>query len=311
MNEIDPENDSLVQARLGAVSRHAGAVSWAAVFAGGVGAAAFSLILLTLGTGLGLASISPWRSSGASAKAFGIASIVWVCVTQIMASGLGGYLAGRLRSRWPYADADEVYFRDTAHGFLSWSIATLATAAVLASAIPALLSTGGRVAGPGGAETNVMTKATLALERGNADAMLNTWPVGYFVDSLFRQPASAMQATQGTQRTPDHVAKVEAARIFLNSAASGNPLSSDDAAYMSRLIAQQTGLAEPDALARVNTTYGRLQDKINALDTAEKQAADVARKASVFASLWLFIALLMGAFSASLMAIYGGRLRDL
>ncbi len=115
---------------------HAGVVSWGAVFAGAVAAAAFGLILLTLGTGLGLAALSPWHSASETAHTFGVAAIVWVCVTQILTSGLGGYLAGRLRHRWPAIEADEVYFRDTAHGFVTWALATLATAALFAAYCP-------------------------------------------------------------------------------------------------------------------------------------------------------------------------------
>ena len=123
---------------------HLAVVSWSAVFAGAVAAAAFGLILLTLGAGLGLAALSPWRSASASAAKFGIAAIVWVCVTQILTSGLGGYLAGRLRHRWPAVHVDEVYFRDTAHGFLSWALATLATAALFAAMLPAAEHAGGQ-----------------------------------------------------------------------------------------------------------------------------------------------------------------------
>ena len=107
-------------------------VSWAAIAAGGTAAAALSLILLSLGIGLGFSAISPWAGSGVSATVAGISTIVWLLVTQIFASGLGGYLAGRLRTKWAYVHTDEVYFRDTAHGFLAWAAATLVTAAFLA-----------------------------------------------------------------------------------------------------------------------------------------------------------------------------------
>jgi len=113
----------------------ASAVSWAAIVAGAVGAAALSLILLLLGTGLGLSSVSPWAGQGASASTFGISTILWVSFTQLAAAGMGGYLAGRLRTRWAATHTDEVYFRDTAHGFLAWAVATLLTAAVLTSAV--------------------------------------------------------------------------------------------------------------------------------------------------------------------------------
>src|SRR5688572_6579009 len=100
------------------------AVSWGAVFAGAVGAAAFSLILILLGTGLGLSVVSPWANDGISATTASVSTIVWITVVQLLASVLGGYLAGRLRSRWVTVHTNEVYFRDTAHGFLAWSVAT-------------------------------------------------------------------------------------------------------------------------------------------------------------------------------------------
>ncbi|RFU48937.1 hypothetical protein [Paraburkholderia sp. DHOC27] len=297
-----------------------GAVSWGAVFAGGVGAAAFALILLTLGTGLGLTSLSPWSSGTSNAKAFGFAAVVWVCVTSILTSGLGGYLAGRLRRRWLSIDADEIHFRDTAHGFLSWAVATLFTAAVLTSAVSGIVKTGAQAAAASAAAGGGITMETM--QRGNAAAGMNTWPLGYFVDSLFRMPAGAPAAVATTPATnpaaPGQPAmsgndplRAEAARIFLNSAATGDALSPEDTAYLSRVVAQRTGITPQDAQTRVQTTYTRFVQKITALDAAAKEAADKARKITIGASLWLFVSLLMGAFSASLMATHGGRVRQL
>jgi hypothetical protein len=288
---------------------HEGAVSWGAVFAGGVGAAAFALILLTLGTGLGLTAVSPWSSGASNAKAFGFAAVLWVCVTSILTSGLGGYLAGRLRRRWLAVDADEVHFRDTAHGFLSWAVATLFTAAILTSAVSGVVRAGAQSAATTATESGYGTIGTM--QRGNAMAAMNTWPLGYFVDSLFRLPAGSQLATPTNAAGNNEPARQEAARIFLNSAATGDQLSPDDTGYLSRLVAQHTGLAPDAAQGRVAATYTSFLQKIAALDAAAKNAADKARKATIGASLWLFISLLMGAFSASLTATYGGRVRQL
>jgi hypothetical protein len=97
---------------------YASGVSWAAVIAGAFVAAALSLILLALGTGLGLSSVSPWSNLGASASTIGRVAIIWLIIIQIVGSAMGGYLAGRLRTKWATIHTDEVYFRDTAHGFL-------------------------------------------------------------------------------------------------------------------------------------------------------------------------------------------------
>src|SRR5450631_4914901 len=109
-------------------------VSWAAVIGGAFVTAALSLILLALGTGLGFSSVSLWSNVGASASTVGAAAIVWLILMQIMSSSMGGYLAGRLRTKWANIHTDEVYFRDTAHGFLTWAVALVVTAAFLTSA---------------------------------------------------------------------------------------------------------------------------------------------------------------------------------
>lgn len=234
------------------VHQHEAAISWGAVFAGGVGAAAFALILLTLGTGLGLTAISPWSSGASNAKAFGFAAVIWVCVTSILTSGLGGYLAGRLRRRWLAVDVDEIHFRDTAHGFLSWAVATLFTAAVLSSAVAGIVRTGAQSAALSAASADLGTTGTM--QRGNAMAAMNSWPLGYFIDSLFRIPAASSATTAplpGSNETP----RLEAARIFLNSAATGDQLSQEDTAYLSQLVARRIGVTPEAARPRVVATY--------------------------------------------------------
>jgi len=303
VDEIETSSRHANGADVASAEGSVSAVSWSAIMAGAAATAAFSLILLTLGSGLGLASISPWAPAGESATRFGFAAVVWICVTQILASGLGGYLAGRLRKRWIALHVDETYFRDTAHGFLSWAVATVGTAALLTSAISGLFHAGEQVAAAGNAAAGQF------IERGNAAAAVNAWPTGYFVDSLFRQPAASALTDSVMQN--DRGATDEVLRIFLNSLASGDRLSANDSRYVGQLVARRTGLSQEVAQARVDTTYALLQQKLNDLKAAAKVAADKARKAAVYASLWLFVSLLMGAFSASLMATFGGRQRDL
>lgn len=113
---------------------YASGVSWAAVIAGAFVTAALWLILLTLGVGIGLSVVSPWSQVGVSAAGIGVAAIVWMIVVQFIASSMGGYLAGRLRTRWATIHTDEVYFRDTAHGFLVWAVGLVITAVFVTSA---------------------------------------------------------------------------------------------------------------------------------------------------------------------------------
>jgi hypothetical protein len=288
-----------------------GGVSWPAILAGAAGAAALSLILLILGTGLGLSSVSPWANAGLAATTFGISTILWLSFTQFAASGLGGYLAGRLRTRWAGVHRDEVYFRDTAHGFLAWAVATLVTAGLLTSVIGSILGSGAQ-AGAAVAAGAVSTAATGAAAAGAAKSDPSSsaeGAMGYFIDSLFRKDA-ATATPAATDGASPAAANAEIARIFANDLRTG-ALPPEDARYVGQVVAQRTGLAQPEAEKRVAETFTKLQTKLKDAETAARDAADKARKASSYGALWLFVSLLIGAFVASWAATFGGRRREL
>jgi len=313
------------------VASNPSAVSWAAIFAGAVAAAALSLILLLLGTGFGLSTVSAWSNEGISGTTWSITTILWVTLTSLLASAVGGYIAGRLRTRWLATQSDEIYFRDTAHGFLAWAVATLATATLLTSVISVIIS-GGVKAGEhivsGAATASVAAAAgtaatTLDTKTSGADA--NNQPLPYFLDTLFRKTVNApaattnalstdVNATQGdaaNRAQPGTAAsKAEVARIYMNGIAT-KTLPVEDIKYAGQVVSQATGLNQSDAENRVVDTFKLLQTKLHEAEVAARAAADEARKASAYSSLWLFISLLAGAFIASWAAVYGGRQRDL
>jgi hypothetical protein len=252
-------------------------VSWAAVIGGAFVSASLALILLSLGTGLGLSSVSPWANVGASATTIGKAAIAWLILTQILASAMGGYLAGRLRTKWANVHSDEVYFRDTAHGFLVWAVGLVLTAAFLASAAASLA--GGAVQrGPNGATIG-------AAEPG----MLN--PNAYFVDTLLR-------SNNSTQDRNDPSVRGDAERLFSHAMSQGS-MPPNDKTYLGQLVSARTGVTQADAENRVSDVFGEAQ-----------QSAERTRKALAHLSLWVFIALLSGAFCASFAGTIGGGQRD-
>jgi hypothetical protein len=255
-------------------------VSWAAIIAGGFVTAALSLILLALGAGLGLSSVSLWSNVGASASTVGTAAIVWLILMQVMSSSMGGYLAGRLRTKWASIHTDEVYFRDTAHGFLAWAVALVITAAFLASAASSM----------GGTRTSSAAEQTRILGTGQA-AGREFDPNEYFVDALFRsdvaKPDSGTSSIRG-----------EAGRILGNALRQGE-VPAADKSYLDRLISASTGLSSADADKRVSDVFASAQ-----------QSAETTRKTVAHSLLWTFLALLIGAFCASLAATIGGRQRD-
>jgi hypothetical protein len=293
------------------------AMSWGAIIAGAFAAAAMGLILGVLGTGLGFAAVSPWVNSGASATTMSIASAIWLLLMSGIASAIGGYLAGRLRTRWVDVHGDEVFFRDTAHGFLAWAVGTVITAAVLTSAAGALVGATAKVAatgaaavgagavGAGAAGSGAAGSATTAVNAalpGSANAPADS--NGYYVDSLFRTDKPAEGAA------PDDAAtRAEAVRIFANDLRGGE-LPASDRQYLAHVVAARTGMSPEDADKRVNDVYSRARAVAADAEAKAREAADAARKAATYSALWMFIALLVGAFAATYAATLGGRLRD-
>jgi hypothetical protein len=257
----------------------AAAVSWAAVAAGAVAAAALTLALVAFGAGMGLSAVSPWSNSGVSATTFKVGTGIYLCVAAMLASTIGGYLAGRLRTKWTGLHTDEAVFRDTAHGFLAWAFATVLSAAVLGAAMSAIAG--------GAASGTVQAAGSAASSSSSGD------PSGYFVDTLFRSDAA------GPQTPADPAAqRAEVGRVLARALREGS-LNPADRTYVAKLVAARTGLSQADAEKRVD-------DVVN----AAKQALDDARRAAAHLALWLTAAMFIGAFAASLAAIEGGQLRD-
>ncbi|MCF7771435.1 hypothetical protein [Achromobacter pulmonis] len=291
--------DGAVPARESTVS----AVSWAAVFAGAVIAAALSLALLAGGSGLGLLSVSPWGDEGLSAPAVGIGIIAWMLFTQIVTYGIGGYVAGRLRTKWVDAHIDEVYFRDTAHGFLVWALSAVVSAALLGSALATLASGAAKAgasvaAGAGAAMTATATAAAGAGGAGGADQARD-----YFTDTLLR----AERPEAGGDRA---AARAEVGRIVAMSLARGE-MAAADRDYVAKVVAAQAGIDPAAAQQRVDQTLQKARQAVEDAKREARAAADLARKATATLALWGFASMLIGAFVASLCATWGGRRRDL
>ena len=280
-------------------SAHSG-ISWGAVFAGAVVTAAVTIALVSLGTGLGLVSISPWSHEGVSTTTLGVLAIAWLIAVQLCASGVGGYIAGRLRTTWVGVHTDEVFFRDTAHGFVVWALGALVSATLLASALSSLASGAASVAGAA-AQSAGQAASAAAGAAGTSANNSGQDTAAYFTDMLFRTQTPP-QGNQGD-------ARAEVARIFVRSAASGD-MSGDDKAYVSQVVARETGLSPQDAEKRVSDVIANAKAAADQTVQKAQEAADTARKVGIYTSLWVFLSLLVGAFSATYMATVGGRLRD-
>jgi hypothetical protein len=251
-------------------------ISWAAVLAGAIASCALTLVLLSFGAGLGLSAVSPWSNSGVSATTFEVATGLYFIVMAMISSAVGGYLAGRLRNRWIGVQAPEVLFRDTAHGFLAWALASVLGAILLASPATSLLSS---------ATSGAMQSASSSQTTG---------PMDGYVDTLLRpnNPTPENTANNGELRR-------ELSRLLTADFRNGSEPSAADRSYVAKVVAARTGLSPADADKRVG-------DVINQIKTD----LDKARKAAMKLAIWLTLSLFIGAFSAALAATEGGGLRD-
>jgi hypothetical protein len=248
-------------------------LQWTPVFAGALVASAVSLVLIAFGTalGLGIVSSSPtWRDTSPTLT---MVSGLFLLLAALVSFGVGGYVAGRLRERWdPSAHSDVVEFRDGTHGIVAWALAVVITGVVAAASLASLSS---KTTPPA---TSSATTAGEPL-------------IAYELDRLFRGDRRAVEGDIT-------YARAEAARILL--AATGRRgITPDDRAYLARLVAARTGLAQPDAERRV-------EDAITAASTAVQKA----RRSAVILGFATAASLLAGAAAAWYAACAGGRHRD-
>jgi hypothetical protein len=280
------------------------AVCWGAIIAGALAATAVTMILLVLGVGAGLSIVSPWYRAGASAVTVGVSALVWLIVVQWISSCVGGYLAGRLRIKWVGVHSKEVFFRDTAHGFLAWSLASVAGALIIAAATLSGASDVARGAADVTAAGVSRVGQNVGVDSGANDVGGSGYFVdsgsGYFVDTLFR---SAKLGDEGNV-SESHA---EAMRILSRSFQNGNvALAPADAQYLAQMVAARTGLSPAGAQQRVDSVVNQLNDSQQKL----RQMADTARNQAARVSMATALAMLVGAFIASAAAALGGSIRD-
>ncbi len=259
------------------------AASWPAIIAGAFVATSVSLILLARGSGLGITSILTSADHRLSGTAMVATTAIWLIVTQWISAGLGGYIAGRLRTRWLGTHRHEVFFRDTAHGLVTWAVATVVLAVLVGASLPSVIAVGLNTAS---------RKSPTAVHSTLSSLAFSAAPYG--IDKLFRSTNSAaIEDASGP--------KVEADHILKNALAVGS-LPDADRMYLAALIVAKTRISASDAETRVNDWLAMSMEA----DANTKVEAAASREAAIYTAL----SLLIGAFIASVAAALGGRLRD-
>jgi hypothetical protein len=274
------------------------AINWGPIIGGAAAAIGVTLILVTFGSGLGLTMISPWSGESSSAATVGLSAAIWLVVVQWLSAAFGGYLTGRLRTKWAAVHTDEVFFRDTAHGFLSWAIATIIVAGLLTSSLTSLAGAGAQAVGTVAQTAGIAGAAATASSANDGSAADPA--TAYFTDTLLRPQQISARVEAGNGE-----AASELSRILVNGA-SADGIPEDDKAYMAGIVAARTGLSPEDARARVDGVIQRLDEA----KVAVQKTADDARKAAATTALIGSLALLIGAFISCAAAALGGRQRD-
>ena len=273
-------------------------VEWGPVFAGAVGAAAISFLLLSFGSAIGLTTVSPWPNSGLPLAVVAILAALWLLVVQVGSFAAGGYLAGRLRAPIGDRASSERHFRDGAHGFLVWGLGTLLGIIALAIASGGLLSIGAGVA------SNVAG----GVAQGAASNPGLGSPAEIATDLLLRPASMAAPATTSTNppsgpSTTDP--RPELNRLYARSLVTGS-LAQSDSSYLAGLVAARTGLPPKEAQQRVDEAFAAGQQAI----TKIRQAADSARRSAALAGFATAASLLISLVAATAAAGSGGRHRD-
>ncbi len=270
------------------------AVAWPAVFGGALVAVAVTAMLLAFGSGIGLASISPWGDNP-SAGAFSILAAIWLIVVQWLSSAIGGYLTGRLRTKWADVHTHEVFFRDTANGFLTWALASVVVVGLTVSAGTSALRGATRAAAT---VASGAASGAGQIAGGAAQDAMQSGPGGYLMESLFR-PAQPSSDAQGP-------APLGEASHIIATGLAGGTIAPADRTYLAQLVAARAGISQPEAEKRIDDVVA----KAKAAEDTAKKAADAARKAASSFAFFTAFSMLIGAFIACAAAALGGRQRD-
>ncbi|MBY0610849.1 MAG: hypothetical protein K2P80_01565 [Beijerinckiaceae bacterium] len=269
-------------------SKPISSVDWAAIFAGGVVAAAISTLMTTFGAAIGLSATSPFSGQGLSARAIGIATAIWVLWVAVSSFMVGGYLSGRLRRRSHDASEHESDVRDGSHGLVVWALGTLLIAYLATSSVAGITRAG----------VDALSKGASAVGGVSMKALDQAAdPIGSAIDRLTRGNAQpGVNADQ--QRTA-------ITRTLANAVTTG-ALSPEDKSFLSSQVAAAAGISPEEANKRIDDTMAQ----VNALSDKAKHVAESARKTGVLVAFLTAASLVISAAAAWWAATIGGKHRD-
>jgi hypothetical protein len=266
-------------------------ISWGAVLAGGVIAAAIAASLNILGAGVAAMTVDAVARDTPAASSLGMGAAIWMVVANTIALVVGGYTAARLSGTT--SDTDGVL-----HGLAVWAVAFLVSAVLLGNAVAGAASTAASTAASalGGATSAVSSAVGQAVPEVSPNALIER------AQATLRGTGGPAQAMTTEQRSAE-IATILGRRV---TSGSFNP---QDRTRINELVAAEMGVAPDEAARRVDAVEAEARRAATEAERVAREAADAAARATKIGAFSAFGALLIGAIGAILGARRGTRSR--
>jgi hypothetical protein len=248
-------------------------VSWGAILSGVALALAVQLVLTLLGIGVGLSIVDTSGEGGSNAGTASVIAVIWWTISGIFAAWCGGMAAGTLSGRlspnvrgW--------------HGLSAWAVTTLIVVWLLTTAAGNLL--GGALSALGsavGGASQAAGQAVGAAAQGGA--------------------FSGIEAQVRAAVSPNDAAAARDAVVsYARAAFTGDPAQAQAAKdRAATALARAAGISPEEARARVDDWESQYKAAAQQAEQKARAAAEAARKATLRAGIFGFIALLFGALA--------------
>jgi predicted nucleic acid-binding protein len=264
-------------------------ISWGAVLAGGVIAAAIAATLNILGAAIGATTIDAVGRATPDAGSLGIGAVAWLVIANTIALAAGGYTAARLSGS---ADGTDGLL----HGLAVWAIAFLVSATLLGNLVAGAVSTAASTASSvaGSAASSVGSAVSAVAGQPSPEALLQR------AQDTLRGTGNAPTAMTTEQRG------AEVASLLARRAANG-AFTGEERTRLNALVAAESNIPAEEAARRVQSVEEQAQRTAAEAAQRARTAADAAARAASIAAFGGFVALLLGAIAAVLGARRGTR----
>jgi Protein of unknown function (DUF2795) len=268
-------------------------ISWGAVIAGAIVAAATSLLLSLLGAAFGGGSVGDLQAAArGEANAAGTGIAIWAIIDLFLSMLFGGYVASRLSGTHSHLDGE-------LHGITMWALATLLAALGAARFAGAVA---GAIAGPGLNNIGPAIMGTTASESIQAVA-----PEANPQRLIDRFQASLGRSGNPTTMTHDQIGAEIRSLLGGHDFLTTGGLSDADRARLISLVAAQFGLTNDEATQRVARMETDAKASFAEADARARDLADKAAQGVASGARALFTSLVFGLLGALIGAWLGTR----